>query len=90
VAAGILSGQSSQKRESTALRLDIQGLRALAVLLVVVFHLWPAGVSGGYIGVDVFFVISGYLPLFVVSACRLSGLAHHGGAHGRRRSDRSA
>lgn len=44
-----------------AVRLDIQGLRALAVVLVVVFHLDPAVVPGGYIGVDVFFVISGFL-----------------------------
>lgn len=44
-----------------AKRLDIQGLRALAVLLVVVYHLWPSRLTGGYIGVDVFFVISGYL-----------------------------
>ncbi|WP_091231789.1 acyltransferase family protein [Microbacterium sp. 3J1] len=42
-------------------RLDIQGLRALAVTLVVVFHLLPALLPGGYIGVDVFFVISGFL-----------------------------
>ena len=40
---------------------EIQGLRAVAVLLVVLFHLWPNALSGGYIGVDVFFVISGYL-----------------------------
>ncbi|GAB2662538.1 acyltransferase family protein [Arenimonas aestuarii] len=47
--------------ESTSFRDDIQGLRGLAVLLVVAFHIWPAWVPGGYVGVDVFFVISGYL-----------------------------
>ncbi len=43
------------------IRPEIQALRALAVLLVVVFHLWPNRVPGGYVGVDVFFVISGFL-----------------------------
>jgi peptidoglycan/LPS O-acetylase OafA/YrhL len=42
-------------------RPEIQGLRAVAVLLVVLFHLWPRRVMGGYVGVDVFFVISGFL-----------------------------
>lgn len=42
-------------------RPDIQALRALAVTLVVVYHLWPTRLTGGYVGVDVFFVISGYL-----------------------------
>lgn len=40
---------------------EIQGLRGIAVLIVVFFHLWPTIFTGGYIGVDVFFVISGYL-----------------------------
>lgn len=40
---------------------EIQGLRAIAVALVVVFHVWPTVLRGGYVGVDVFFVISGYL-----------------------------
>lgn len=44
-----------------AFRPEIQGLRAVAVGLVVLFHLWPLRLSGGYVGVDVFFVISGYL-----------------------------
>ena len=42
-------------------RTDIQALRAIAVLLVVAFHAWPSRIPGGYVGVDVFFVISGYL-----------------------------
>ncbi|QIK73067.1 acyltransferase [Propioniciclava coleopterorum] len=40
---------------------EIQGLRAVAVGLVVLFHLWPTQMPGGFVGVDVFFVISGYL-----------------------------
>ncbi|MGO3127392.1 MAG: acyltransferase family protein [Luteimonas sp.] len=42
-------------------RLEIQALRAIAVLAVLVFHIWPSALPGGYVGVDVFFVISGYL-----------------------------
>ncbi|WP_062519123.1 acyltransferase family protein [Demequina silvatica] len=42
-------------------RRDIQALRALAVACVLAFHLWPAAAPGGYVGVDVFFVVSGFL-----------------------------
>ncbi|WP_395693305.1 acyltransferase family protein [Nocardioides sp.] len=44
-----------------ALRTDIQALRAVAVAMVVVYHLHPAALPGGFAGVDVFFVISGFL-----------------------------
>ena len=47
-------------------RSDIDGLRALAVLLVLLFHLDPNLFTGGFVGVDVFFVISGYLMTRVI------------------------
>ena len=47
--------------ESRKYRPDIDGLRAVAVLAIVVHHFFPGMLAGGYVGVDVFFVISGYL-----------------------------
>lgn len=46
---------------SGSFRADVEGLRAVAVVVVVLFHLRIDLLSGGYVGVDVFFVVSGYL-----------------------------
>ncbi len=47
--------------EKAGFRPEIQGLRAIAVVSVLIFHIWPTALPGGFVGVDVFFVISGFL-----------------------------
>ena len=51
----------SKNPQSHGVRTDIQALRALAIASVLLFHVWPNQLTGGYVGVDIFFVISGYL-----------------------------
>src|SRR6202000_3442480 len=58
-------------RHAQDFRHDIHGLRALAVVLVVAFHAFPDRVPGGFVGVDIFFGISGYL----IGGIVLRGLA---------------
>jgi peptidoglycan/LPS O-acetylase OafA/YrhL len=49
-------------------RAEIGGLRDITVLAVVIFHLNPIYLPGGFIGVDIFFVISGYLITNIIAA----------------------
>lgn len=55
------SSAASRRPTSTGTRFDIQLLRAFAVSVVIVYHLTPLRLPGGFVGVDIFFVISGFL-----------------------------
>ncbi|MBO0807002.1 MAG: acyltransferase [Actinobacteria bacterium] len=58
---GMLAREHREHPETAGFRPDIEGMRALAVLSVVLYHADLLGVHGGFVGVDVFFVISGFL-----------------------------
>jgi len=68
-----------------AFRPDIEGLRAVAVLAVVAYHARVPGLGGGYVGVDAFFVISGFLiTTLLLGELRRSGGLSFVGFYARR------
>jgi peptidoglycan/LPS O-acetylase OafA/YrhL len=59
-------GVTKSEGPNPGFRPDIQGLRAIAVVSVVLFHAHRTLFQGGYVGVDVFFVVSGYLIIGIL------------------------
>lgn len=80
-----LESTAPVSRRKQQKRLDIQGMRAIAVALVVLFHAEITGFGGGYVGVDVFFVISGFLiSTHLLSELNERGHIRYGAFYARR------
>ncbi|MGO9101193.1 MAG: acyltransferase family protein, partial [Mycobacterium sp.] len=83
-----IEGLEGRRSAQSGFRPDIEGLRAVAVVAVVLFHAEVPGVGGGFVGVDVFFVISGFLITGLlwreVSTTGTVGLRRFYGARARR------
>jgi peptidoglycan/LPS O-acetylase OafA/YrhL len=71
------SGVRASGQASHAVRADIQVLRGAAILSVFAFHLWPRVIPTGYLGVDLFFVVSGFLMASLYDMSRLSAGAFY-------------
>lgn len=70
---GTPAAQTDADRRSPPYRADVDGLRAIAVAAVVYFHLFAPKHSGGFVGVDVFFVISGFLITDIIVQAQQRG-----------------
>lgn len=66
--------QNTAHQQHLEYRPDIDGLRAIAVLSVIVFHAFPNILKGGFVGVDIFFVISGFLITSILIKDLLQGV----------------
>lgn len=69
----MLDGRGTADSHQAAYRPDLDGLRAVAVLSVIAFHMSPKLLPGGYLGVDIFFVLSGYLITNIIWREALNG-----------------
>ena len=79
-----LRSGSGSSPTAIAYRPDIDGLRGVAVLAVLGFHAFPYFIPGGFVGVDIFFVISGYLISTIIFHDLASGKFTYSGFYGRR------
>ncbi|QXI18084.1 acyltransferase family protein [Pseudomonas hamedanensis] len=83
-AAAVASAAVGHRKSSIEYRADIDGLRAIAVLLVLIFHGGLAVFPSGFIGVDIFFVISGYLTTSIIMKSLENGTFSFTGFYTRR------